>query len=159
MSCSVDECNGDVYGWGWCSRHYRRWKRHGDVTVDLRSGRDTCSVDGCERLHWARGFCSAHLQRWRRTGTAGDAEVQAKGVKDNAYFTAHARVRRLRGSASTHVCRHCGDGAQDWAYDHGDASATSDSEGRVFSDNADHYLPLCLPCHRAFDKESSRRTV
>jgi len=31
--CKIDGCDKRVYGWGWCSAHYYRWKRHGDPTA------------------------------------------------------------------------------------------------------------------------------
>ena len=29
-TCSVAECDNPRYGYGFCSKHYRRWKKHGD---------------------------------------------------------------------------------------------------------------------------------
>lgn len=28
--CSIPECNGSVVARGWCNRHYKTWKTHGD---------------------------------------------------------------------------------------------------------------------------------
>ena len=28
--CSIEGCGGAVYGHGWCSKHYQRWRRNGD---------------------------------------------------------------------------------------------------------------------------------
>ncbi len=28
--CSVDECGKPVHGHGWCLKHYKRWRKHGD---------------------------------------------------------------------------------------------------------------------------------
>lgn len=28
--CSIPDCGKRVYGHGWCSKHYQRWRRHGD---------------------------------------------------------------------------------------------------------------------------------
>lgn len=28
-SCSIKGCTGSVVGWGWCSRHWQNWRRHG----------------------------------------------------------------------------------------------------------------------------------
>jgi len=28
--CSIEHCNGSVYGHGWCNKHWKRWKIHGD---------------------------------------------------------------------------------------------------------------------------------
>lgn len=30
MSCSVDGCRGITLARGWCSKHYNRWRKHGD---------------------------------------------------------------------------------------------------------------------------------
>lgn len=27
--CSIAECEGAIVAWGWCSKHYQRWKRYG----------------------------------------------------------------------------------------------------------------------------------
>jgi hypothetical protein len=29
-ACSIDGCGRPILAWGWCNRHYRRWKRNGD---------------------------------------------------------------------------------------------------------------------------------
>lgn len=28
--CKIVDCNIKVVAWGWCNKHYRRWKNHGD---------------------------------------------------------------------------------------------------------------------------------
>lgn len=28
--CSIDSCSTEALAYGWCSKHYQRWKRHGD---------------------------------------------------------------------------------------------------------------------------------
>lgn len=35
-TCSVDECGGPARTRGWCDKHYRRWRRHGDPLVILQ---------------------------------------------------------------------------------------------------------------------------
>lgn len=35
--CSINGCNSKVYGHGWCSKHYYRWKRNGDPNVVQRN--------------------------------------------------------------------------------------------------------------------------
>ncbi len=37
--CSVDNCNLVATRRGWCSPHYKRWQRHGDVQADRAIGR------------------------------------------------------------------------------------------------------------------------
>lgn len=29
-TCSIDGCDNDHYGRGWCRKHWKRWRRHGD---------------------------------------------------------------------------------------------------------------------------------
>ena len=35
-TCSVDGCDKSVLARDWCSKHYQRWKSHGDPSVMLR---------------------------------------------------------------------------------------------------------------------------
>jgi hypothetical protein len=28
--CTIEDCNTSVKGFGWCDKHYKRWRRHGD---------------------------------------------------------------------------------------------------------------------------------
>lgn len=38
--CSVTGCGSATHAKGWCAKHYRRWRRHGDPTLTLRPGVD-----------------------------------------------------------------------------------------------------------------------
>lgn len=33
--CSIRGCKAKVVGWGWCMKHYMRWRKHGDPNVVL----------------------------------------------------------------------------------------------------------------------------
>lgn len=88
-------------------------------------------------------------------GTArGILNVQWRG-EDVGYSAIHRRLRQYRGKASTHACCQCGGPARQWAYDHADPQEKlgDGGRGRVFrySTSLDHYIPLCLRCHRRFD--------
>lgn len=58
---------------GWCSGHYDRWRRTGDVQADVplpeRRPRGTCA---CGRPAYARGWCEAHYRRHLHGGDAAD---------------------------------------------------------------------------------------
>ena len=36
-ACVIDGCDKPVFGHGWCSKHYTRWRRHGDPTKKHRT--------------------------------------------------------------------------------------------------------------------------
>lgn len=78
------------------------------------------------------------------------------------YDAAHARLRRVRGSASGYACWRCGKPAEAWAYVHADPEPRRDAEGREagrpWSPDPDQYRPTCRSCHRAWD-EAQRRTA
>lgn len=91
--CSIDGCHSRVVARGWCSRHYQRWKNHGDPTKTLhtreangtpadvrlwrkieRGGPDDCwpwlaSVNpaGYGRLNVGGKFIKAHRLAWEST--------------------------------------------------------------------------------------------
>jgi hypothetical protein len=72
-ACSVGDCDASTYSRGYCTRHYQRWRKHGDpLTVGRSFGDRTknraCSVEGCGEKHKARGYCHMHWKRWRRHG-------------------------------------------------------------------------------------------
>lgn len=50
MICSIDGCNGTARGHGMCSRHYTKWRRHGDP---LHAGRRYYKGLTTEQRFWA----------------------------------------------------------------------------------------------------------
>lgn len=67
------------------------------------------------------------------------------------YTGIHRRLERDRGKASEFECVGCGEPAQEWAYDHLDL----DEAGRPLSMKVEHYHPMCISCHRRFDKRDT----
>lgn len=62
FGCSIDGCNGNHKGRGFCSKHYHRWERHGDplgggteVRAPLKWLKDHSSYQGDECLAWPFG--------------------------------------------------------------------------------------------------------
>lgn len=135
--CGVEDCStavGKSGARGMCVKHYERWKKHGDVTA----------------VAWARGDANASTRRV--------AELHPLWTGDTpTYNGAHLRVRRSRGAASRNPCARCGCPARDWAYDHEDpnelSGPTQHGYEMSYSGNPDHYIPLCRPCHTAFDRQ------
>ncbi len=79
--CSVGGCDGPHEGRGYCSKHYQRWKKHGDVHwSDGRQRRaPICSVEGCDGPHAAKGYCNLHYQRFRNFGDVHRQVRRANG--------------------------------------------------------------------------------
>lgn len=71
-SCAVDRCGRPVFSRGWCSAHYFRWRKHGDVRAEVpvggRPAPSACSVSECARHHYSGGYCELHYRRRLRTG-------------------------------------------------------------------------------------------
>ena len=74
--------------------------------------------------------------------------------KRTHYMTAHRRVKEAKGKASAYLCAECQAPARHWAYDY---KAEDERLGYThgyfmpFSENPDHYDPLCATCHRRRD--------
>lgn len=86
--CSIDGCDNSQHGYGLCTTHQLRLKKHGDVNTVLKSGFDKgytppwtgsalhkkCIVPGCNVKHGdqkrnlIKGLCNKHYLRWRRHG-------------------------------------------------------------------------------------------
>lgn len=67
--CAIETCDGVVLARSWCRRHYERWRRHGDPSVNLRAPHNRkCSIPGCDSKARSRGWCPKHYKRWQRFG-------------------------------------------------------------------------------------------
>lgn len=63
--CKYPCCNRPVEGLGYCTKHYQRLKKHGDINYE-RKKRGKCSL--CENPHYGRNFCKLHYDRFKRYG-------------------------------------------------------------------------------------------
>jgi len=61
-TCSVDGCERDVKGRGYCNLHYLRKHRDGEF------GTAKCKVDGCEKTMVGKGLCQRHWDQNKRHG-------------------------------------------------------------------------------------------
>lgn len=76
-----------------------------------------------------------------------------------SYDAAHARVRALRGSASSWRCVRCGEPAQEWAYRGGSPRERRGAvaDGRrvrrmAWSPDPSDYDPMCRSCHGSSER-------
>lgn len=58
---------------GFCSRHYTRWNRTGQLEARPWERQGACSVDGCEKQAESGGYCAMHRWRVRAHGDPGAA--------------------------------------------------------------------------------------
>jgi hypothetical protein len=72
--CSVEGCEKPIVNKrGWCSKHYARWIRHGDLKTahtpgPKKSQKHPCKMVDCTNDQYARGWCKMHYDRWRSHG-------------------------------------------------------------------------------------------
>jgi hypothetical protein len=157
-TCQIEACGKRVHGRGLCPMHYRKWRLYGDPLASRLRVQKPCIVDGCPRFGRIKGLCEKHHGRLSRNGTTsfvgqppGPQHPNWRG-RDIRYAAAHRRVKMIRGSARLHTCEWCGAPARDWAYNHLDPNEMS--TGRLpYSTDPAYYLPLCVFCHRALDRE------
>lgn len=160
-TCTVDGCPRPLRSSGaeYCNTHYFRVRRTGsagDAEI-WDKVKPVCVADGCDRRNFSYGYCSLHYQRVRKHGDPSVVASHPSGSANPAwknhditYFTAHQRVTDRRGRAADYLCRHCGEQAKQWAYDHLDPDQMTSPSG-TYSAKPQHYVPLCVSCHRRFD--------
>lgn len=74
-NCAIEGCERSYFAQGFCSTHYKRWRKHGDPLVGARNyQRGPCAVEGCERQQHSRNLCGAHYQQWKQSA---DADLRA----------------------------------------------------------------------------------
>jgi len=106
---------------------------------------DTCHIEHCHNIEEKYGLCRTHYGRWWR--------YSDPYYVDDGYYQAHKRVRLVRGLPDAHECAGCGvKQASEWAYDHRDEHEEFGSNGSPYSVDPGRYVPLCVQCHRRFDR-------
>ena len=73
--CEVDDCQSYVKALNLCSKHWKRFKWHGDVNIVHQRGgankiADFCTIEGCDNPFLAKGYCGKHYRRWTDYGDA-----------------------------------------------------------------------------------------
>ncbi|MDE1814898.1 MAG: hypothetical protein KGI05_09595, partial [Thaumarchaeota archaeon] len=70
MKCKVDNCIKKSTRHGYCTMHYHRLVRHGDVNYINRIiiHSDKCSISNCKNKYSKKGYCNKHYQRFKKYG-------------------------------------------------------------------------------------------
>lgn len=82
MICWDDECDRPARKLGLCTKHYDRFRKHGDTKTVLKGApprvpKRPCSIEDCDNIAKNRGWCPKHYSRWR---TYGDPMVTSRVV-------------------------------------------------------------------------------
>ena len=160
--CSVSGCTNDANRVKamLCEAHYYQ-KRRGKPFTPVRPYKyeGLCPIDGCNNDRKGK-YCTKHEARIRRHGDPHKVisyreRAFPRGVdnhkwNDNPdYDTWHQRLRKEKGKASDRDCSmSCGNKADNWAY----VGARDENDRAKFETDVDMYVPLCLLCHRNFDR-------
>lgn len=160
--CSIEGCVRTITGKGMCSMHYQRARR-GIADVNIAepvrvSGQDICHHDGCENPARSRHLCQKHYWRVHDHGPEAIDRITIFDPRHTpGYSAVHRALREKRGPARQFRCTHCGDSAEQWAFDHTvEEPLFSEKPYRMpYTTDLSHYIPLCIKCHVAFDMQHS----
>lgn len=120
-TCSIEGCGNSHASYGYCDKHYRRWRKTGDALILLRSNRKVCSEQGCEKSASGRGLCPAHYANWHYRNKSKTFELEScraggcTSPRDYAdYCRRHNRLLKKYGDphyvkpTATHkMCNRC----------------------------------------------------
>lgn len=63
-TCKIDGCSNLLVARGWCSKHYKRWRKHGTPNyVASTKSPMPCSVFGCTSKQEKRQWCEKHYRQ------------------------------------------------------------------------------------------------
>jgi hypothetical protein len=107
--CALPACLQPAVARGWCSGHYTRWLRAGDVRASepllSRPHLDACAVAGCTDPTYARDWCQMHYKRWRRHGSVQAGKPKRGGAQRLCDVDGCARPHDARGLCHGHYLR------------------------------------------------------
>lgn len=99
--CAIDDCGNKAIARGWCSKHWSRWRKHGDpLKGSFRALDGQCSIQGCERKPHTRwkgdaALCNRH---WLRLYSNGTPELRERVFSSWAICTEPGCDKEARSS-------------------------------------------------------------
>ena len=126
--CSIDGCDGAVRARGWCTRHYCRWRKHGDPLVGGIAGANNPRWSGDEVT-----YSGMHIRVNRLRGKASDHLCVDCGSQAHHWSYDHTDpnprfVHKVFKGPRKLV---------------------------AYSTDHERYQPRCRSCHQAFDREQA----
>ena len=127
--CSINGCENQARGRGWCKKHWKRWSKYGDPLgkSNYKQVKRNCEVEGCERPYHANGYCSSHEYRAQKYG---DPLAQGPG--------------RRSGRKRMEVPSYDGMHKRLWL---------------AYTTDQSRYSPRCKPCHRKRDLGTNKKAT
>ena len=108
--CSVENCTNKVNARGWCSNHYRAWRKFGDPlgmsAKHKASFIKICTVKDCDRPKKSNGLCSMHAQRVARWGSVdGFAPKPTRKLKNTCSIITQDNRQCLKPTIAKDMCQ------------------------------------------------------
>lgn len=130
--CSVVDCFRNVFGYGYCEKHYYRFKKWGDPlkTKNFKNHNGICSIENCNEKFYSKGYCQFHKQQIDKKGKISPKKIRlphsdyckidgcnnpyrAKGYCNTHYVQKttkeHRRIIINHYSNGENICNCCGE--------------------------------------------------
>ena len=92
--CIVENCNKNRQGYGYCRKHYNRYKKYGGVGEEVLSRRPPgkfikCSVEECNKNTYGKNnLCEKHYMRLKTNGSVLDIAMK-RAPNGNGYINSY----------------------------------------------------------------------
>jgi hypothetical protein len=176
--CSVEGCERRMLAREFCSMHWQRWKRSGEVgepssRVRIYETGEICMVDGCTSRPRSRGMCGTHWIRWKKYGDPtvtlqapnGAGHITPYGYRmlkktghplagKNGFVFEHRAVLFAALGPGEHPCHWCKrlvSWSRSWPQE-ADALVVDHLDWDRLNNGRANLVPSCNPCNHARQK-------
>ena len=102
--CKLDDCNTIVHGLGYCSKHYKRFRKRGTTDDRVYTNQTKCLAD-CSEKGYTKGYCKSHYKiAFRRRMTANENRRRTRKLNNGVYLITNKEIEKLYDSS----CYYCG---------------------------------------------------
>lgn len=74
--CKIEGCGRNAEAQGFCSMHYKRAKRRGEIGLVVKQKIGVCEIEGCDGSVYADGKCQTHYRRIQRKNVERKCSVE-----------------------------------------------------------------------------------
>lgn len=159
--CAVETCESVVYRQGWCTKHYGRWKRHGDTSI-VKKTRNRASRYVYGNCKVCNAPITAQMGRKRKHCSQACRDVTQKELLlswltvDSSHGSSGLRVKCFKYGLLEPKCVTCG--LTEWMGKTGvDAPLQLDHiNGNGTDCRIENLQILCANCHMQTDTYAGR---